>query len=52
MKEYWKQRLSKGQLGPIGSIEIAEFGERELEKGPYYRGMLAFVHVIARNTNK
>jgi hypothetical protein len=52
MKENWNQRLYKSQLYPKWSVKIAEFNNSELKEGPYYRGRLAFVHVIARNTNK
>jgi SAM-dependent methyltransferase len=38
----------KAELGPGWTYEVAELVERELEEGPYHRGMSAFVHVLAK----
>ncbi len=38
----------KAELGPGWTYEVAELVERELEEGPYHRGMSAFVHLLAR----
>ena len=41
----------KAELGPGWTYDVAELVERELEEGPYHRGMSAFVHVLANNTS-
>lgn len=38
----------KAELGPGWTYHVAEVVERELEEGPYHRGMSAFVHLLAR----
>lgn len=38
----------KAELGPGWNYHIAELVERELEEGPYHRGMSAFVHLLAK----
>jgi SAM-dependent methyltransferase len=38
----------KAELGPGWTYNVAELVERELEEGPYHRGMSAFVHLLAR----
>lgn len=38
----------KAELGPGWTYRAAELVERELEEGPYHRGMSAFVHLLAR----
>lgn len=37
----------KAELGPGWTYRVAELVERELEEGPYHRGMSAFVHLFA-----
>jgi hypothetical protein len=39
----------KAELGPGWTYDVAELVERELEEGPYHRGMSAFVHLLARS---
>ena len=39
----------KAELGPGWAYDVAELVERELEEGPYHRGMSAFVHILARS---
>ncbi len=41
----------KAELGPGWTYVVAELVERELEEGPYHRGMSAFVHVLAHKTS-
>jgi SAM-dependent methyltransferase len=41
----------KNELGPGWNYEVAEVVERELDEGPYHRGMSAFVHVFAHKTS-
>ena len=41
----------KGELGPGWTYDVAELVERELEEGPYHRGMSAFVNVLANKTS-
>ena len=41
----------KAELGPGWTYDVAELVERELEEGPYHRGMSAFVHVRANKTS-
>ena len=41
----------KAELGPGWTYDVAELVERELEEGPYHRGMSAFVHVLANKTS-
>jgi len=38
----------KAELGEGWTFEVAEVVERELEEGPYHRGMSAFIHLLAR----
>jgi len=38
----------KAELGPGWTYRVAELVERELEEGPYHRGMSAFVHLLVR----
>lgn len=38
----------KAELGPGWTYRVAELVERELEEGPYHRGMSAFVHLLAK----
>jgi SAM-dependent methyltransferase len=39
----------KAELGPGWTYDVAELVERELEEGPYHRGMSAFMHILARS---
>ena len=41
----------KAELGPGWTYDVAELVERELEEGPYHRGMSAFVHLFAHKTS-
>ena len=41
----------KAELGLGWTYRVAELVERELEEGPYHRGMSAFVHVLALKTS-
>jgi hypothetical protein len=41
----------QAELGAGWIFDVAEVVERELEEGPYHRGMSAFVHVLALKTS-
>ena len=47
MNDFWNQRFAEVEFA-YGDAELVE---RELEEGPYHRGMSAFVHVLANKTS-